>query len=74
MTTMEEHIRAAREAAMQEHEATEKRRKIVRSVAHSSAMEGLPLDAETLRLLDQYADGTMTTEQLREIVLAQYRR
>lgn len=59
--------------AMQDAEAREQRRKIVRSVAHSSAMEGLPLDAATLALFERYVDGSMTTAQMREAVLQQYR-
>ena len=52
MTILDEQIRAQLEAASLEAEAREQRRKIVRSVAHSSAMEGMPLDAATLTLKD----------------------
>lgn len=59
--------------AVQEVEAREQRRRIVRAVAHSSAMEGLPLDAATLAVFERYVDGLMTTAQMREAVLQQYR-
>lgn len=74
MTTLEEQLHAQTDAAVQEHEARENRRRIVKTVAHSSAMEGMPLDAETMQMFDRYIDGGMTTEQMREAVLAQYRR
>ncbi|MBB6018876.1 antitoxin VbhA family protein [Deinococcus radiopugnans] len=59
--------------AVQEAEAREQRRRIVRAVAHSSAMEGLPLDAATRALFERYVDGLMTTAQMREAVLQQHR-
>jgi hypothetical protein len=59
--------------AVQEAEAREQRRRIVRAVVHSSGMEGLPLDVATLALFERYIDGLMTTAQLREAVLQQYR-
>lgn len=74
MTTLEERLRAETDSAVHEHEAREQRRRIVKTVSHSSAMEGMPLDAETMQLFDQYVNGSMTTEQMREAVLAQYRR
>ena len=74
MTTIEDQVRTQSDVVMQEAEARAKRRKIVRSVAHSSAMEGLPLDAQTISMFERYIDGTVTTEQMREAVLAQYRR
>ncbi|WP_420593751.1 antitoxin VbhA family protein [Deinococcus sp.] len=74
MTTLDDHLRAQHEAATTQAQAREKRRKIVRSVAHSSAMEGMPLDAATLTLFEGYIDGPLTTAQLRETVLKQYRR
>lgn len=61
-----------KETMKQDAEAREKRRKIVRSVVHDSAMEGLPLDAATLALFERYVDGSMTMQQIREIVLQQY--
>lgn len=74
MTTLEDQLRAQSDAALLEAETREKRRKIVRSVAHSSAMEGMPLDAQTMTMFEGYVDGTLTTEQMRETVLKQYRR
>lgn len=59
-------------SAVQEAEAREQRRRIVRAVADSRAMEGLPLDAATLDLFERYVDGLMTTAQMREAVLQQY--
>lgn len=74
MITIEDQLRAQGDAAMQEADTREQRRKIVRSVAHSSAMEGMPLDAQTMTMFEGYVNGTMTTEQMRETVLKQYRR
>ncbi len=74
MTTLEDQLRAQSDAALLEAETREQRRKIVRSVAHSSAMEGMPLDAETMTMFEGYVNGTMTTAQMRETVLKQYRR
>lgn len=40
------------------------RRRINQSVIGTNAMEGLTLDAETLALMDRYAEGELTREQL----------
>lgn len=61
-----------KETMKQDAEGREKRRKIVQSVVHDSAMEGLPLDAVTLALFERYVDGSMTMQQIRETVLQQY--
>ncbi|QFP78535.1 antitoxin VbhA family protein [Deinococcus sp. AJ005] len=74
MTTLQDQLRAQSDALMVEADARKQRRKIVQSVAHSSAMEGMPLDAQTMTMFEGYVDGTMTTEQMREAVLKQYRR
>jgi len=42
----------------------ERRRRINGSVVGSHEMEGLPPDEETLRLLDLYAEGHLSPEQL----------
>jgi hypothetical protein len=41
-----------------------RRRRINESVIGTNAMEGLTLDAETLALMDRYAEGELTREQL----------
>ncbi|WP_420594310.1 antitoxin VbhA family protein [Deinococcus sp.] len=74
MTTMDEQLRAQHEAAMAETEAREQRRKIVRSVAHSSAMEGMPLGQEMQAMLAAYAEGTLTTQEIQARLDAKYRR
>lgn len=74
MTTFEERIRAEMDATMLEHEASENRRKIVKSVAHSSAMEGMPLSDEMKGMLYDVADGKMTTEDVKARLDAKYRR
>ena len=53
-------------------EEREKRRRIVESVAHSSAMEGLPLSDDMKQMLYAVADGKMTSEEVREILLKKY--
>ncbi len=55
-------------------EEREKRRRMVRSVAHSSTMDGLPLDAEAMELLYAIADGKITSEEARESILQKYRK
>lgn len=45
-------------------EEREKRRRMVRSVAHSSAMEGLPLSDDMKRMLYAVADGKMTSQEV----------
>jgi hypothetical protein len=42
----------------------QRRRQINASVIGSHEMEGLPPDAETIRLLDRYAKGELSREQL----------
>ena len=74
MTTLDEQIRAQLEAASLEAEAREQRRKIVRSVAHSSAMEGMPLGQEMRTMLDAYAEGSTTTQEIQARLDAKYRR
>ena len=74
MTTLEERLRAETDTAVQEHEAREKRRKMVRSVAHSSAMEGMPLSDEMKGMLYDVADGKMTSGHLIEQLTAKHRR
>jgi hypothetical protein len=41
-----------------------RRRHINESVIGTNAMEGLTLDAETLALMDRYAEGELTSEQV----------
>jgi hypothetical protein len=41
-----------------------RRRRINESVIGTNAMEGLTLDTETLALMDRYAEGELTREQL----------
>ena len=55
-------------------EEREKRRRIVKSVAHSSAMDGLPLDAKTMELLYAIADGKITSEEAREMILQKHKK
>ncbi|GGO32920.1 antitoxin VbhA family protein [Deinococcus humi] len=74
MTTLDEQLRAQTEAGVVEAGAREKRRKMVRSVAHSSAMEGMPLGQDMRTMLDAYADGTMTTAEIQARLEAKYRR
>ena len=45
-------------------EEREKRRRIVESVAHSSAMEGLPLSDDMKQMLYAVADGKMTSQEV----------
>lgn len=74
MTTIEEQLRAEIEAVMEQEAVGEKRRAIVKSVAHSSAMEGMPLSENMMGMLHAVADGTMTTEEVRAKLNAKYRR
>lgn len=52
----------------------DRRRRIVKSVAHSSAMDGLPPDAETMEMLYAIADGKITTEEARQMILEKYKK
>jgi len=45
-------------------EEKRRRRDINASVLGTNAMEGLTLDAETLALMDRYAEGAFTREEL----------
>ncbi|QLG13292.1 antitoxin VbhA family protein (plasmid) [Deinococcus sp. D7000] len=74
MTTLEDQLRTQSDAALLEAAAREQRRKIVRSVAHSSAMEGMPLGQEMQAMLDSYAEGTMTTGEIEARLDAKHRR
>jgi hypothetical protein len=43
-----------------------RRRRVNESVIGTNAMEGLELDAETLALMERFAEGELTRQQLSE--------
>ncbi|GAA5504135.1 hypothetical protein Dxin01_03904 [Deinococcus xinjiangensis] len=74
MTTLQDHLQAEAQAAIQKRDQRKKRLAIVKAVAHSSAMEGMPLSHEMKGMLNACANGEMTTAQVRAKLDAKYRR
>lgn len=52
---------------------SDKTRKAIQNAAASSAMEGLPLDEEKLRIVERILDGDMTLQEYFDSVKLQYK-
>lgn len=74
MTTLEDQLRVQSDALMVEADAREQRRRDVRSVRHSSDMEGLLKSPEMDAMHEAYVNGTMTTADMKAQLDAKYRR
>lgn len=67
-------VQALTEQANAAQEAKAQRRATVRSVQRSAQMEGQPVSAQTAALLDRYAEGTLSSDDVLRQLDQRYKR